>query len=50
MGYLSKGFKNKRTGKFVSASRAHQHVGQSLRGYTKAKAKKSGNFYMKKTK
>ena len=42
------GFTNHRTGTYVSSARAHQHVGQSLGGYTKMQSSSSGNFYMAK--
>lgn len=29
-----------------SPARAHQHVGQSFGGYTKARSSSTGNFYM----
>lgn len=29
-----------------SPARAHQHVGQSFGGYTKARSSTTGNFYM----
>lgn len=47
-GKSSGGFTNSRTGRYVSSSRAHQHVGQSSSGYTKAKSSSTGNFYMRK--
>lgn len=46
-GYSSGGFTNHRTGTYVSAARAHQHVGQSFGGFTKTRSSTSGNFYMK---
>lgn len=45
--YSGSGFVNHRTGAYVSAARAHQHVGQSFGGFTKARNSSSGNFYMK---
>lgn len=42
----SKGFTNHRTGRYVSSSRAHQHVGESFGGYTKAYNQKTGKYYM----
>ena len=48
-GSSSGGFTNKRTGKYVSPTRAKQHTGQTIGGYTKVQSKKSGNFYMKKS-
>ena len=44
-----KGFVNSRTGSYVSSARAHQHVGESFGGYTKARSAASGNFYMKES-
>lgn len=41
------GFINRRTGKYVSPERAHQHVGESFGGFEKARSKTSGNFYMR---
>ncbi len=46
-GYRGGGFHNSRTGGYVSSARAHQHVGQSFGGYTKARSTSTGNFYMK---
>ena len=46
--YSGGGFTNHRTGTYVSSARAHQHVGQSLGGYTKMQSSSSGNFYMAK--
>ena len=46
--YSGGGFTNHRTGAYVSSARAHQHVGQSLGGYTKTQSSSSGNFYMAK--
>lgn len=46
-GYSGGGFTNHRTGTYVSAARAHQHVGQSFGGFTKTRSSASGNFYMK---
>lgn len=43
------GFINPRTGKYVSSMRAHQHVGESIKGYEKAISKSTGNFYMRPT-
>ena len=45
----SGGFTNKRTGKYVSPTRAHQHTGQTISGFTKVKSQKTGNYYMKPT-
>ena len=42
------GFVNSRTGSYVSSARAHQHVGESFGGYTKARSA-SGNYYMKES-
>lgn len=42
----SGGFVNARTGSYVSPARAHQHVGQSFGGVTKARSS-GGNFYMR---
>lgn len=50
MAYRGSGFTNKRTGKYVSAARARQKTGQTFGGYTKTRSKKTGNFYMKKSK
>ena len=36
--YSGGGFVNHRTGVYVSAARAHQHVGQSFGGFTKARS------------
>lgn len=47
--YRGGGFTNSRTGAYVSASRAHQHVGQSFGGYAKARSSSSGNFYMSRS-
>lgn len=47
-GQRSGGFTNYRTGKYVSAARAHQHTGQSFGGYAKARSSATGNYYMKK--
>ena len=44
--YRGGGFTNSRTGTYVSASCAHQHVGQSFGGYTKSQSGSTGNFYM----
>ena len=49
-GYRGGGFTNSRTGSYVSSARAHQHVGQSLGGYTKSQSGSSGNYYMRKSK
>ena len=46
--YSGGGFTNHHTGTYVSSARAHQHVGQSLGGYTKMHSSSSGNFYMAK--
>lgn len=48
-GRSSGGFTNKRTGAFVSPTRARQHTGQSIGGYTKTRSSSTGNYYMKKT-
>lgn len=48
--YKGGGFTNSRTGSYVSASRAHQHTGQSFGGYTKRQSSTTGNFYMSKNK
>ncbi|NGM18134.1 hypothetical protein GMI69_07415 [Eggerthellaceae bacterium zg-887] len=42
----SGGFTNARTGRYVSSARAHQHVGQSFGGVTKARSS-GGNYYMR---
>ena len=42
------GFTNRRTGSYVSPTRAHQHGGQSIGGYTKRQSSSSGNWYMSK--
>lgn len=47
--YSGGGFTNSRTGSYVSSARAHQHVGQSFGGYTKAQSSSTGNFYMTKS-
>lgn len=47
MGYSGEGFVNSRTGAYVSPERAHQHVGESFRGFEKAKSRTTGNFYMR---
>ena len=49
-GYSGGGFTNYRTGSYVSAARAHQHVGQSFGGFTKSRSSSSGNFYMSPSK
>lgn len=49
-GRSSGGFKNTRAGTYVSAARAHQHIGQSFGGYAKARGSSSGNYYMRKDK
>ena len=48
--YSGGGFTNYRTGAYVSSARAHQHVGQSLGGYTKSQSSRSGNYYMRPSK
>ena len=48
--YSGGGFTNHRTGAYVSAARAHQHVGQSFGGFTKAHSQSSGNYYMRPNK
>lgn len=48
--YSGGSFYNARSGSYVSAARAHQHVGQSFGGYAKAQSQSSGNFYMRKGK
>jgi hypothetical protein len=40
-------FTNTRTGEIFSAERAHQNVGESIRGIEKAKSKTTGNYYMR---
>jgi hypothetical protein len=40
-------FTNTRTGETFSAERAHQSVGESIRGIEKAKSKTTGNYYMR---
>lgn len=47
---MSGGFRNSRTGSYVSPARAHQHTGQSFGGYTKSRSSSTGNFYMRKDK
>ena len=47
--YRGGGFTNARTGAHVSAARAHQHVGQSFGGYTKAHNAATGHFSMRPT-
>lgn len=42
------GFTNHRTGTYVSSTRAHQHTGQNIGGYTKVRSQTSGNYYMRK--
>lgn len=48
--YSGGGFYNSRSNSYVSSARAHQHVGQSFGGFTKAQSQSSGNFYMRKGK
>lgn len=49
-GYSGGGFTNHRTGTYVSAARAHQHVGQSFGGFTKSQSRSTGNYYMRPSK